>query len=267
MKKLDQNTRSLIEQYLLNKLNKAERNAFHERLTSDDAFAELFKFESDIRQCLFYMENQTTRAYLDKLYQERKDKGLLLLEIENTEENTKESSENSTQQHKKENVRLLNRVLRSVAAVLLIGGLIALYFFLSPKQSTDQLFAANYNTPQWSETVRGIENSATIKTAYETGQFKEAMQLMEPTLDDPAMQLYTGICQLELNQTEAAIKTFSQLKTNETFNDQATWYLAMCYLKSKNEASCKSELRMLAKGSIETSDNMKQKATKLLEEL
>lgn len=266
MKKLDQNTRSLIEQYLLNTLNKAEREAFHQRLKTDDAFAEAFKIEKDIRQCIFYMENQTTKEYLDKLYQERKENGLLLSEIVDTE-GSKETSENSAPPQQKNNIKKLNPFFRYAAAILMIGGLIALYFFLSPNQSDEQLFAANYSTPQWSETVRGNEKSATIKIAYETGRFKQAIQLMEPTLEDPTMQLYTGICQLELNQTDAAIKTFTKLKTYEAFNDQATWYLAMCYLKSEDTARCKTELRMLTNGSIETTETRKSKAIKLLKNL
>lgn len=258
MKKLDQYSISLIEQYLLKTLDKNGLETFNQKLKSDEAFAEAFKVEQDIHQCILYMEDQTTRAYLEQLYSERKEKGLLETKITNTEESPKE---------KKDNVRNMYSYLRYAAAILLLCGLIALYFFLGNEPSANQLFASNYAIPTWSETVRGETDTKAIKTAYETRDFNQVLVLTENTTEDSKLQLYKGISQLELGQTTAAIETFNQLKTNEAFNDQATWYLAMSYLKADDKENCKTQLRMLTEGTIETSDNMRSKAAKLLGKL
>jgi|GEM_PF-1841254 len=265
MNKLNRIDQSLIEKYLLKQLSKEELDAFNQKLKTDTGFARAFKIEQDIHQCLFYMENQETKAYLEKLYQERKENGLPQSETDNS--NSDQSNKVIPINTKSENSNKVNLFMRSAAAILILGGVFALYFFLGNTPSTSELFAANYTVPQWEETVRGNVNLKPLKEAYEKGDYNQVIQLAEAAVADISIQLYRGISYLQLNKTENAIKVFEQLKNNENYSDQATWYLALCYLKLGDKISSKIHLRMLVDGTIETSENTKSKAAEILKKL
>lgn len=136
------------------------------------------------------------------------------------------------------NARLV-KIILSVAAVVLM--LTALFFLIPSKNSTaeDSLFAT-YFTPYRDPVVArgeggpsGIRELAT--TAYRSRDFASALsfyrQLADPT---PVDRFYCGLSALQTTDTEIAISMFKEVTRLESdYTQQASWYLALSYLKAK----------------------------------
>lgn len=260
MKDLEHNDKLLIEKYMLNQLTKDEQQLFQQKLKTEHTFAEAFKLQLDIQQTMKHIEIEEIREYLDELYAKSETNPASTEEKASSEKNTK------IEQH---NIRRLSPFLKYAAAVLLLLGAGLLYFFndLTPK-TTNQLIAEHYSTPDLSSTVRGeATNTTEAITAYNNRDFENVLSLTTQPTTNPQLLLARAISLLETDQPKQAIQTLNNLQTNTQIDDQATWYLAICYLKIKDKENAKTQLRMLTDGTIKSTEGWKNKAKQLLSQL
>jgi len=241
-------TKILIEKKLLNVLTPQELAEFNHLLKTNKQFAEDYKLEADIHQYIkTTMDNQETRKHLKKLHKELESKGQL--------------KENSS-------ILTLKKYLPYAAAALMAGAMFLFYFLSISSNSPEQLFALNYQTPSFSETKRSNNNYEELKTAYESRNFKKVIEIFQNNKQlKPKLKLYLGISYLEIQQTDNAIDVFRSLQSENTIEDQATWYLALCYLKKGQPNNSKIELTKLVDGTVSSTTKRKEKAKQLLRKL
>jgi len=261
MKNLELSDKLLIEKYLLNQLTAKEQSVFQQKLKKEHTFAEAFKLQLDIQQTMKYIETQEIRQYLEELYAKETTKEPTDKQTENPQENKSDTA--------KHNIRNLSPLLKYAAAIVLLIGVSLLYFFSGEtSKTTDQLIAEHFSIPELNFTIRG-ENGNTDEAikAYKNGEFEKVVQLTKQSQDNPQLHLALGISQLQIGQTDQAIQTFEILQSNDQYDDQATWYLAICYLKRKDKENAKTQLRMLSDGTVKSTVGWKDKANQLLKQL
>jgi len=257
MKNLEFQDKLLIEKYMLNQLTEEEQQVFQQKLKQEQAFAEAFKFQLDIQQTMKHIEIQEIHQYLDELYSKQAE----TQPANNLQENKPDT--------RKDNIRRLSTPLKYAAAVILLIGASLLYFIYGTSSlTTDQLMAEHYSTPDLSFTVRGEDgNESEVINAYRNGDYGKVVQLTAQGQDNPKLQLARGISQLQTGQATQAVQTLKSLQSNNQYDDQATWYLAICYLKLNDKENTKTQLRMLVDGTIKSTEGWKGKANKLLSQL
>lgn len=149
------------------------------------------------------------------------------------------------------------KYLKPLGILAIVASLAILLFVLFGNNTTSQqLYASNYNTPQFllSSTERTsdaeVEPIFSIKNLYAQGKYSECLKTMESNNSNvfsqyPDLKLYQGICQLEEGNPKEAIRFLSQ--SSIALEDVRLWYLALAQLKSdQKEASIKS-LELLLK--------------------
>ena len=109
---------------------------------------------------------------------------------------------------------------------------------------------------------RDVVNNGNAMYYYGNMQYELAITAFEEKskLSD-FEKLYLGISYLAADQLSKAQKTFLQLQQTER-EPYARWYLALCYLKSKEKEAAIQQLRL-----IQPEDYKYQEASKLLDEL
>lgn len=146
--------------------------------------------------------------------------------------------------------RRLFAIASAVAAAAVI--LLLLWQFWSAPSLYDEfaqhpplaLAEKSGNATDWSKT----------ETAFQSGNFAAAeTQLLAYTAqypNDRQARLYLGICKMELNKTGEARQIFQGFAdADASLKDFADWYLALSYLKTGDEASCRTALQAIAPAS------------------
>tara|TARA_R110001583_G_scaffold27778_1_gene98971 strand:+ start:318 stop:1058 length:741 start_codon:yes stop_codon:yes gene_type:complete len=117
--------------------------------------------------------------------------------------------------------------------------------------------------------VRGDTNGAAIKAqeAFNAKNYKDALQqltiLSETNTNDIEIELYKGICFLELNNYVEADVIFDAISSGKSsFVYTATWYKALSMLKQKQFEACKYVLKTIPESAAEY-----KQAKKLLKKL
>ncbi|WP_299431989.1 tetratricopeptide repeat protein [uncultured Aquimarina sp.] len=159
----------------------------------------------------------------------------------------------------------------AIAAVFVAGLFLVNQF--NKNVNGDQLYAEYKN---WdvlpSLTLRdGGDDLTNIEKLFRDKRYEESLALLQKYVSEkdkevnPQLLLYIGVTQLELNQNEAAIGSFTKLLNSNTLDvPKAHWYLALCYLKLNDLEKAKSELNLLVRSNISFQKN---KAKELLEKL
>lgn len=146
------------------------------------------------------------------------------------------------------------------------GGL----FYLQSSNMHEKLFDQYYATESGAFGLRS--GNANIDQPvmqglqfYELGNYEAAVELFNKTPDNLLGTLYRGLSYIEMEEFDSAIKDFKQIidQKGNLFIDQAQWYLALTYIKTKDVSEAKILLTSIA------SDRgvYKTKAQKLLNEL
>lgn len=211
----------LLDGYLENSLSEAERLAVEERLRT----------EADLQAKL-----QELRTLRDGLVQYGRKQTLeKLRELEATQPEIEKSV-------------WQNRWLQMAAAVSVLA---VASFLLWPAKNTS-IYSASYFEPYPNvvmPSVRGVASQdSTIKhqayRAYDLGDYKKAVALFEALeKPDEGVLLYLGNSYLAMGDAKHAMNAFQQLTVNyDVFDEQAEWYIAVCYLKLENRPEA---IRML----------------------
>lgn len=86
-------------------------------------------------------------------------------------------------------------------------------------------------------------------SAYRKGNFDQAIpslsQLKEMEPDQVTYQFYLGVAQLGAGLAGDAISTLEPLRSHNLFGEAATWYLALAYGQSGDEAKAQELLQVL----------------------
>jgi len=250
---LTSETYELIEQYLRNELTEKQLTAFKNRLETDPEFAKAVANEESIQQVVAFKAQKDLKTRLETIQKE-------YLANRTTPEET------SPKQPTKVIPLYRKYWYLGAAAAALIAAVIAFNLWVTPSLSTEQLYAQHYTKPAFDQS-RGENGITEAKSAYENRDYTKAIALLSNFPENPKLQQYKGIAELESNQYPKAIATFQNLQSNLDHGGSATWYLAMTYLRSNNMEACKRELTKLTSGNIETTNKQKAKAAKLLKQL
>lgn len=207
----------LIEAYLSDELDKAQRSAFESRLVNDADFAEIFKRERSMRAFLVKDNNKDQLVpklenFGDKYFDEKAIPEAKVLDMGN---------------------RRIWRLLAVAATVALL--VLALRFFLFQPTLYEQYAA---HTPI-SLVVKSenVAYAAEAESAFNQGNYQDALELLDQYLlttpNDTKALLAKGISALELERYEEARNIFNQIYTsgNTTFKDYGAWYLALLNIK------------------------------------
>lgn len=89
--------------------------------------------------------------------------------------------------------------------------------------------------------------------AYDNKAYQQALPMFEFFIDSneegSSAHFFAGICSMEMGQFERAINHFQELLKhhNMMFQQQASWYLALCYLKTNQKTHSKRLLNQISK--------------------
>lgn len=132
------------------------------------------------------------------------------------------------------------RIVAAIAAILVATGFFA-WYTLHGGMSNRQLYEMYFKPYKVSMNVRGVadDTQAEIRKAlsmYENGNYQQALPLFENVLKNSpanfAVNLYTGISLMELQQYSSATESFAKIieHKNNLYFEQAEWYASLCYL-------------------------------------
>lgn len=266
----DDSTYEEIASYLNNQMDEQAKKAFEERLQNDEDLADFF----------------ATYKELDGVYDEQKWN----IKINATSSEIKELAN----QFRTEDVTELSKKIRSIqqkgntttsktkrkttfyyiSSAVAIAALFALFYFsfsqtLSPKEAFD-----SYN--DWSilpafQTKNDVQSDISkAVTLFNEKEYKKALTIFkssqqETSTFDPSIQLYIGVCQLELNYNKEALSTFKNIRNSNTLDaHKAFWFIALTHLKLEDSKSAIATLEQL----IQNEDNFNyEKAKNLLKRL
>lgn len=145
--------------------------------------------------------------------------------------------------------------LAAWAAAASVALLLAWVFWPSAREQ--RLYADYRRFPEAGFVTRSNDPAQTplarATDAFNQGDYAEALALLQQRLqtppDDPEVRLFAALCQLELGRTREAAAAFEQIRaTPGAWAGEATWYLALTYLKEKNRAQCAATLREIDPG-------------------
>ncbi|HZY78677.1 MAG TPA: hypothetical protein VFE50_04090 [Cyclobacteriaceae bacterium] len=133
----------------------------------------------------------------------------------------------------------------ATAAVLAIA---AISFVLFSGSSNDELYAENFEPyPNVFEPTQRGENTtnkrATAFAMYEQGNYERAAAMFGEILNEkkePEILLLLGNSNMMLNRVDEAKNNFLTLISDfDALDEQAKWYLSLCYLKSGDREKAK----------------------------
>ncbi|MFN0014429.1 MAG: tetratricopeptide repeat protein [Saprospiraceae bacterium] len=142
------------------------------------------------------------------------------------------------------------------AAAALAATVVAAWLFLRPP-SYERLYAQYGTMPEADFVVRGNAEKPDLsaaETAFNSQSFAEALRGLNAHLaqnpSDEQARVFAGLCQLELGQYDQAVSLFEQVASSTNiWAEEATWYLALTYLRQGQRDACVRTLRSIPPGS------------------
>jgi hypothetical protein len=246
---MDESKYILFDKYLNNELADVELKSFEEQLLSNEDFKQEFEIYKALETSLASkFENEEDEIALRKTLQNLGNQHI---------------KENETAKKETTVISLFNYKKLLVAASIAI--LIGLFVFNNGNPVYGDF--ANHNSLEL--VVRGENNDAIVaaEKAFNSKKYEEALKqltvLSDEYSDDVEIELYKGICNLELNNYTNAEQIFTKISNgNSSFSTKAIWYKALNYLKQEKFEDCKVVLQTIP----ESAEEYKQ-AQKLLKKL
>jgi tetratricopeptide (TPR) repeat protein len=217
----------ILENYYEGRMSDSEREAFEKLIVSDALAA------NELQNYIL------SRSAIASASNERLKKHLL----------ESGASINMSGQRKNPFTRFL-ALAASIALLLGLGWV--LFHFLQPQKTGDEIYLSWYQRPDISDfAVRGDDNDssqvfwdrgldyyANHKIDKAAAEFNKIIRINK-TVSASKAYFMLGLCYMEMNDTQKAIKTFGQVNDKSNFVFMKQYYSALCYIKmdKKKEAS------------------------------
>lgn len=143
------------------------------------------------------------------------------------------------------------RAAWAVAASVVLLVALLLGWWARPQATPGDLFAQYYRPATYLVTRNQEATNATGGALFNQGNYRQALEAFRANLwqnpDADYDLLYAGLCYLELGAYGRAEASFNRVAgRSQLLRGQATWYLALTYLKKDEVEASKTELRKLA---------------------
>ncbi|PTX60148.1 tetratricopeptide repeat protein [Kordia periserrulae] len=265
----DDSTYEKIGLYIDNQMSDAERTAFEEVLKNDTELAAfvdtLTSLESVYNEDTWNIKSNASAEEIKALANEFRADDVVAL----SQKIRSIQQQKNTAFPKKRNKSYFYIISSAVA----IAAVMTLFYFTFMQSITASEAFEQYH--DWSTLPSFVEKGVTddnrvkAQALFQDGNYQEALHIfMETAKDttyDPKVQLYIGICYLELQNYHEAIQTFDELRNSNTLdNHKAYWYTALVYLKQNNAETAKKVLQTLVQ---DTGNYNYEKAKELLKKL
>lgn len=226
-----ENDIQLIERYLDGDLSPEELQAFEERRAADPEFAQLVQAGDLVVAGIRQAGEEETLGLLQNIHEEEMGK------------------------KEKPQARLftLRRTLAVAATLALL--IVAGWFLLRPTApSSDQLFASYYQPPAFEQTRSGAatdpEGADQLWTdagqAFQTGDYETALNALNQYLslipENATALRYKAICQIELQEYDAALSTLGAIKDHPDWMEEARWLSALIHLRQNDKQAALAQL-------------------------
>lgn len=242
----------LIEKYLNKELEPEQMAQVEHRISSDQMFADQVALVKDMPMAI-QSDVDNFRETLGKIM---------------AEENQSVNASDSESLEKPQAKQISLWKLFLTAAAILAGITLAINI-LFPSQKVD-LYAANFNAPSENITTRSesvinpdLQNAL---QAYNQGDYSTAIPLFDKYLaDNPnekAALFFQGISQMASGKYTEAVSNLIQIEDGP-YQNSATWYLALVYIKINQKEKAKNNLNQL----ITSEGSYSGKARELLDQL
>ncbi|MGH1387492.1 tetratricopeptide repeat protein [Kordia sp.] len=264
---------SLYEQiasYVNNQMNEAEKTAFEALLKNDDELASFVEtctsLESVYNEDTWTVKSNASIEEVKALAKQFRADDVIALS-KNIRDIQRQGNQSQTTKSKKSYFYIISSAV-AVAAVL------TLFYFSFMQSLTGNDFFEQYhnwdNLPSFVEKNDLEDKVAKAQELFKHEKYQEALTIFkqykqESNTYNQNVQLYIGVCYLELENYHEAIQTFDQLRTSNTLdNHKAYWYTALTHLKQNNVETAKKVLNTLVQDS---SNYNYEKAKELLKKL
>lgn len=234
----------LIERYLAGDLAVAAKEKFEQQLQTDADLQATLALHRQVAESLKGEKVHQFRAALQAVDQDWQAP--------------------ETQKDKPKKVFSLSRMISLAAAILLLVFAYQVWWS-TPKVSSSDLFAANFQTYKMVLNQRSVEERDSLyapmlqsaAAAYEQRDFetaaKQFAQLQTARPDILAFQFYRAISALALKDNALAVSLLEKLQVQERhlFSEQSQWYLALAYLQKGETAKARKSLLGIKKGTYQ----------------
>lgn len=266
----DDTTYEQIASYLNNQMNEAEKTTFEALLKNDAELASFVEVYASLESV--YKEdtwNIKSNASIDEVKalanQFRADDVIAL--SKNIRDIQQQGNQSQTTKSKKSYFYIISSAV-AVAAVMTL-----FYFSFMQSLTASQAFEQYHDWSTLPSFV--VKNDSEDKVAkaqelFKQEKYQEALTIFkqykqESDTYNQNVQLYIGVCYLELENYHEAIQKFDQLRTSNTLdNHKAYWYIVLTYLKQNDAETAKKVLNTLVQDS---SNYNYEKAKELLKKL
>ncbi len=224
-----------IDDYLLNRLNETEEQAFQKEMAENQALATAVQQQQKIIEGIEAHGRAAFKTYLKAIHQD-------VIETPKTPVSLPAKTNN----------------FRKIIFWIIAGGilLLSLLWFLKPNDhKIEQLYAQHYAPYELKMQSRDTDTDTlwiAAQALYKDKAYAKALPLFEALLEKQPTnilaQLGAGTCLLEINEPSKAIRYFDRiLNSNDVlYKDQAQWYNGMAYLKLNDVEAAKKIFEALA---------------------
>ncbi len=240
-----------IEQYLNDQLSAEERTAVEHRLSEDKDFLALKEDFVALKEGIEQAGRNALRHTMDSW---EKDLG------------------NPLEEPQGEQRSLGPSLIMRWAAVFLVGVVSVVAWYFGANQSHKRLYN-NYFEVYANVVLPNTRSNETLTKeeqaflAYDNEDYERAVQLFNQILEAEQKEyvlFYSAQAHMVLNEHAEAIKYLQDvLRRQGLLVSQARWYLALCYLHTKETEKAKEQLKVLAEGDSSYSE----RANELLQEM
>ncbi|MEM7185704.1 MAG: hypothetical protein AAF466_03510 [Bacteroidota bacterium] len=220
-----------IEQYLEGRMTPDALAAFEAELQSDPTLQEQVE---EVRSLILGIESASLQSELDQFHEE-------LVPVRTLDTN---------QPPRNDSVKRLNKVIRYVAAAVVVVGF-AGFLLLNSSSPSEKLFAKHFTPDPGLPTTMGVEDQYEFYDAmvnYKQGDYESAIEkwrsLAASETKNDTLSYFIGIAYLADGNEEEAISYLKPLseQSRNSFEKETHYYLGLAYLKSNNSIEAKKYL-------------------------
>jgi TolA-binding protein len=201
---------------------------------------------------------QKTKKLIEEIYAALKNEEHIKL-IENLEmaKNTYKNEEESGRvENKPQRNLFLGKKFLLAAGVALLLAISSLVYIYNSGNTNDKIFASYYFKYESDVITRSINNTSEeliiAIQLYDRGNYNEAITKLDGILkkdySNAPAHFFLGVSYIETKEYGKAIESLKNvIKLNDSaFNEHASWYLALCFIKTNQNGLATPILKQIA---------------------